>query len=501
MKAYLRTPFSLVSWFCLGAPHPSNREDLLTLTEYLAIIEVGEAGRSSYCASRVKDVVCFTDLRISWTVAGYRTRSKGHETKSTQELRESYQEKTELCANQMQKIAAVCRISLAQHDKRQKATSSYRLDIGGTSYRERLCAPGRIEEYTSNTRRREYTVEQIHVLELGQQEVERMRDKDRARCCASATRPAEARMRREWGAASHDKNMPPHARAEEELGRVEESRARDSRAAQESAAQAVQKTRERRRLTDSKRAVDARCFLAGSLHERGQIEGCAGATTAPGFDNCWSQCAGRWLFDERDLLERVSENVRLTRTDTHLHRSARKGPPKLLQIRRFATAPLPPARAVLAFVVGVRGRQSNFFRSGDLENARLALAIESSARLPHHRIARVSLRMTSRLCGSSCRQANALKKYERFKDSAHGSLLVLSSGNRKNDTVDHGPERHHTPSKSEVSLPRAQGGDDDDDWGDSWLHRIAKATVPRPSFFEPHALRVLYFDVFGPLIL
>ncbi|KAJ6517194.1 hypothetical protein C8R47DRAFT_960434 [Mycena vitilis] len=61
-------------------------------------------------------------------------------------------------------------------------------------------------------------------------------------------------------------------------------------------------------------------------------------------------------------------------------------------------------------------------------------------------------------------------------------------------------ERPHTPSKSEVSLPTAQDEDDDDDWGDRWLRRIAKATVPRPPFFEPHALRVIYFDVFGTLI-
>ncbi|KAJ6462330.1 hypothetical protein C8R47DRAFT_97758 [Mycena vitilis] len=64
-------------------------------------------------------------------------------------------------------------------------------------------------------------------------------------------------------------------------------------------------------------------------------------------------------------------------------------------------------------------------------------------------------------------------------------------------------ERPRTPSKSELPVWAAQQEDDDDEWygwGDRWLHRIARTTVPPPPVFQPYALHVIYFDVFGTLI-
>ncbi|KAJ7618827.1 hypothetical protein DFH06DRAFT_1483244 [Mycena polygramma] len=64
-------------------------------------------------------------------------------------------------------------------------------------------------------------------------------------------------------------------------------------------------------------------------------------------------------------------------------------------------------------------------------------------------------------------------------------------------------ERPRTPSKSEVPVWTAQEEDDDDEWyewGDRWLHRVARASVSPPPIFQPYSLQVIYFDVFGTLI-
>ncbi|KAJ6457136.1 HAD-like domain-containing protein [Mycena vitilis] len=62
-------------------------------------------------------------------------------------------------------------------------------------------------------------------------------------------------------------------------------------------------------------------------------------------------------------------------------------------------------------------------------------------------------------------------------------------------------ERPRSPSISAVPLSAASEEQDDDAiLGDRWLHRITPVTVPRTPFLQPHALEVIYFDVFGTLI-
>ncbi|KAJ6517197.1 hypothetical protein C8R47DRAFT_1312757 [Mycena vitilis] len=63
-------------------------------------------------------------------------------------------------------------------------------------------------------------------------------------------------------------------------------------------------------------------------------------------------------------------------------------------------------------------------------------------------------------------------------------------------------ERPRSPSRSAVPLSAAPEEQDDDAiLGDRWLHRITPVTVPRTPILQPHALEVIYFDVFGTLIL
>ncbi|KAJ6478079.1 hypothetical protein C8R47DRAFT_1288372 [Mycena vitilis] len=63
-------------------------------------------------------------------------------------------------------------------------------------------------------------------------------------------------------------------------------------------------------------------------------------------------------------------------------------------------------------------------------------------------------------------------------------------------------ERPLTPDVTEPAPPEdvEEYYDDEPGLGDGWLERIAWYKIPVPALFEPHALQIIYFDVYGTLI-
>ncbi|KAJ6478080.1 hypothetical protein C8R47DRAFT_1139300 [Mycena vitilis] len=63
-------------------------------------------------------------------------------------------------------------------------------------------------------------------------------------------------------------------------------------------------------------------------------------------------------------------------------------------------------------------------------------------------------------------------------------------------------ERPLTPDVTEPAPPEdvEEYYDDEPGLGDGWLERIVWYKIPVPALFEPHALQVIYFDVYGTLV-